>query len=279
MLGIFRKSVWYVSSRTAPFKGKETLVGLIARPSSVGSVRISRGGMSWLVQGHDLNEFTLAVRQNHSSVISDALSREIERHNHRVLWDIGANIGGISLPLLKKHGGLTSVLFEPSAEVAGRLIRNLSINPDILDRAKVMNVALSDSEGLTEFYVSNEPFNSGTAGLGHSHNRFQFPISVQAYTGDSLIAAGKCPVPDIIKIDVEGFEINVFKGLQQTLVKHHPPILFEHSLYRLKERNSAHDETARFLQSLGYTVFRLTDNKPVTSDDLDRDADFMAKVA
>jgi FkbM family methyltransferase len=276
MLSPFRRLVWYVSSKTAPFKGKERVVSLISRPGSTGSVTIQRGGVGWVVQGHDLNEFTIAVRPNHSSLISSALDREIERNNYKVFWDIGANIGAISLPLLRKHSGLTSILFEPSAEVAGRLVRNLSINPDLHDRVKVMNVALSDSEGLTEFYVSNEPFNSGTAGLGFSHNRFRFPVNVQAYTGDGLIAAGKCPVPDLIKIDVEGFEINVFKGLRQTLAKHHPPIVFEHSLYRLKERGSSVDEVSGFLESLGYTVLRLSDRLPVTRADLDQDADFIA---
>jgi FkbM family methyltransferase len=278
MLNIFRKFVWYVSSKTGTFKGKEGFVRLISRPNSLGSITVNRQGVAWLIQGHDLNEFAVAVRKNHSSQISDAISNELKLHNYKVLWDIGANIGAISLPLLKKHDALTSVLFEPSAEVAGRLIRNLSINPNLLGRAIVMNVALSDNEGLTEFYVSNEPFNSGTAGLGLSHNRFQFPVHVQTYTGDGLIASGKCPIPDLIKIDVEGFEINVFRGLQHTLMKHHPPILFEHSLYRLKERDGTHDEVTRFLESLGYTVFRLSDNKPITPADLDKDADFIARA-
>jgi FkbM family methyltransferase len=278
MLNIFRKLIWYVSSKTPTFRRKEGFVRLISRPNSLGTVTISRDGVAWLLQGHDLNEFAIAVRKNHSSLISNALSDEIRLHNRHVLWDIGANIGAISLPLLRKHNELMSVLFEPSAEVAGRLIRNLSINPDLLNRSLIMNIALSDIDALTRFYVSNEPFNSGTAGLGFSHNRFQFPVGVQTYAGDSLIASGKCPAPDLIKIDVEGFEIDVFKGLKGTLLKHHPPILFEHSLYRLRERGCANDEVTRFLESLGYTVFRLSDDKPIAPADLDKDADFIARA-
>ena len=85
-----------------------------------------------------------------------------------IYWDIGANIGGTALPLLKKFDRLHAILFEPSAEVAGRLLSNLSINPAISQRSTVFNVALSDSTGLNDFFVSNEPFNSGTAGLGHT---------------------------------------------------------------------------------------------------------------
>jgi FkbM family methyltransferase len=206
------------------------------------------------------------------------LHDEIELHDHHVLWDIGANIGAISLPLLRKHSRLTSVLFEPSAEVAGRLIRNLAANPDLLARSVIMNIALSDTEGLTKFYVSNETFNSGTAGLGFSHNRFQFPVSVQACTGDVLIASGKCPAPNLIKIDVEGFEINVFKGLERTLAQHRQTILFEHSPYRLKELHAAHDQVIRYLESLSYKVFRLSDNESIEPPDLEKETDFVARA-
>jgi FkbM family methyltransferase len=278
MLNLYRKFIWYLSFRTGPFKGKERLVSLLSRPTGPGSMTVNRDGVAWLIQGHDLNEFAIAVRKTHSSLISGALHEEIELHSHHVLWDIGANIGAISLPLLSKHKELTSVLFEPSAEVAGRLIRNLSINTNLLTRSIIMNIALSDDEGLTEFYVSNEPFNSGTAGLGFSHNRFQFPVSVQAYTGDGLIASGKCPAPDLIKIDVEGFEINVFKGLEQTLTRHHPTILFEHSPYRLKELKAANDQVTRYLESLGYKIFRLSDNRPVMPADLEKETDFIARA-
>lgn len=278
MFNGFRKLVWDVSSKTGTFKGKERFVSLISRPDSLGFVTVNRDGVWWLIQGHDLNEFKIAVRKQHSPLILDTLKNEINNHKYRVLWDIGANIGAISLPLLKQFDGLKSVLFEPSAEVAGRLIRNLANNPDILPRSIIMNIALSDNEGLTSFYVSNEPFNSGTAGLGFSHNRFQFPVGVQTYTGDSLIASEKCPIPDIIKIDVEGFEIGVFKGLRKTLMNHRPTIIFEHNIYRLKERGLAHDEVTRFLESLDYAIFRLSDNGPVTFADLDKDADFIARA-
>ena len=140
-----------------------------------------------------------------------------------------------------------------------------------------MNIALSDSEGLTKFYVSNESFNSGMGGLGLSQSRFQFPVNVQTYTGDNLIASAKCSIPDIIKIDVEGFEINVFRGLKQTLMKHHPTIIFEHAPYKLKERNLVHDEVKRFLESLGYAIYRLSDNSPLTLADLDKEDDFIAR--
>ena len=278
MLSEMRRLIWEAAYRTRPFKGKERLVALLARPRSLDQVTITRQGVNWRLQGHDLNEFAIAVRPNHSGSVSSHLVSEIEKRNVRVLWDIGANIGAITLPLLKSFSALHAVLFEPSAEVAGRLIRNVSINPDVAQRATIMNVALSDSTGIGNFYASSETFNSGVAGLGHSHNRFQFAVRVHTCTGDGLVSSGTCPAPELIKIDVEGFELEVLNGLQRTLIDHRPTILFEHSLYRLKERHQPRNAVTSFLASLGYTLHRSSDGRPITPADLDRDDDLIARA-
>jgi FkbM family methyltransferase len=279
MFAGLRRLIWEASYRTRPFKGKERLVALLSRPRNPDHSTITRQGVNWYLQGHDLNEFAIAVRPNHSRSLSGNLIAEIQRNNVRVFWDIGANIGAITLPLLKTFGAMHATLFEPSAEVAGRLIRNLSINPELAQRATVMNVALADSNGVGNFYVSNETFNSGVAGLGHSHNRFQFAVRVQTYTGDSLVSSGMCPIPELLKIDVEGFELEVLKGLEKTLLERHPTIFFEHAIYRLNERNQPKDAVTQFLESLGYTLYRSSDNKKVTAADLERDDDLIARAS
>jgi len=278
MYKYIRKLIWNISSKTNNFKGKERAVALVSRPRALNQISIKRQGVNWYLQGHDLNEFAIAVRKNHSSLLSDSLNEEIEKNNIKTFWDIGANIGAISLPLLKKFNALQVVLFEPSAEVAGRLIRNLANNPELCSRATILNIALSDTEGINNFYVSNEAFNSGVAGLGHSHNRYEFAVGVQTYSGDSLVESKKYTPPQLIKIDVEGFELEVFKGLKNTLLQYHPAIIFEHSLYRLKERNQSKNSVTIFLESLGYSIFSLSTNKKIIEKDLDIDDDFIARV-
>ena len=192
---------------------------------------------------------------------------------------IGANIGAISLPLLKKFGNLKAVLFEPSPEVAGRLIANLSNNSDLCSRAQILCIALSDKVGISNFFVSNETLNSGVAGLGLSHNRYEFAVGVQTYTGDSLVENNKYPPPQLIKIDVEGFEIEVFKGLKKVLQQYHPTIIFEHNLYRFKERNQPINMVTSFLESLGYSIYSQLSNQKIVDDDLKSDADFIARAS
>jgi len=278
MLNSFRKLIWNLSAQTEHFKGKERIVALLSRPSALSQISIKRQGVNWYLQGHDLNEFAIAVRKNHSSLLSQSLNEEIEKNNINTFWDIGANIGAVALPLLKKFNTLEAVLFEPSAEVAGRLIRNLANNPDLCSRAVILNIALSDSDGINNFYISNETANSGVAGLGHSHNRYKFAVGVQTYTGDSLVESKKYLPPELIKIDVEGFELEVFKGLKKTLLQHQPIIIFEHCLYRLKERNQPANSVTSFLESLGYSIYNQSSNIKISEADLNRDADFIARI-
>ena len=279
LLLLLRKFIWDVSSKTIHFKGKERFVALITRPRSFNKVLIRREGVNWYLHGHDLNEFSIAIRKNHSELLSQFLTNEIESNNIPTFWDIGANIGAITLPILKKFSNLEAVLFEPSPEVAGRLIYNLSINPDLYSRTTILNIALSDSVRINNFFVSNETFNSGVAGLGQSQNRHQFPIGVQTYTGDYLVETNKYAPPQLIKIDVEGFELEVFKGLENTLKQFHPVIIFEHSLYRFKERGQVTNTVISYLESLGYSIYSQLSNQKIIDNDLASDNDFIARFS
>tara|TARA_B110000196_G_C21087466_1_gene635771 strand:+ start:29 stop:616 length:588 start_codon:yes stop_codon:yes gene_type:complete len=195
------------------------------------------------------------------------------------MWDIGANIGAISLPILKKFPDLKVMMFEPSAEVMGKLIKNLSINPDLLGRYEIFNIALSNQNGLNKFYTSNEEFNSKVSGLGHSHNRFKFHVKVQTYSGDDLILNNDVPIPQIIKIDVEGFEFEVLQGLKNILTKYSLIIIFEHCIYRLDERKHSKDKIINFLKSFGYKFYNIENNLEISNNDLFENNDFIAKFS
>jgi FkbM family methyltransferase len=272
-----KKIVWWLSYKTPNFKGKGKLVGLFTRPNKSREVKIKREGVNWNIYAQDLMEFNMAIRKGYQPEILKILSSEIKKKKLKIMWDIGANIGTISLPILKKFPELRIILFEPSAEVMGKLIKNLSINPDLLGRYEIFNIALSDQNGLNKFYTSNEEFNSGTAGLGHSHNRFKFHVKVQSYTGDDLILNNEVAIPEIIKIDVEGFEFEILQGLKNTLTKYKPIIIFEHCIYRINERKHSKDKILNFLKSFNYKFYNIENNLEISNNDLSNDGDFIAR--
>lgn len=118
-----------------------------------------------------------------------------------IIWDVGANVGTYSI-LGALAGGRVEA-FEPGSDALGRLEKNAALN-DV--SVEVHEYALSDHNG--ESVLSAET-HSG-------HRQLTADGSgdvVQVRRGDDIDA----PEPDIVKIDVEGAEMDVVRGMPETL--------------------------------------------------------------
>jgi len=251
-------------------RGKDRLMrGAIRAISGSGTTVITRGAVRYAVGGIDLIDYYIMSHETESPIVVDLLSREIG-DRAAVFWDIGANVGGVALPLLRRCKNLTAVLFEPSPSVCGRLMHNLQLNPDLAARATVISAALSDTTGWAEFFPSGHVENSGIGGLASAGNRLRVGLKVACCRADAL--PEDIPRPDIVKIDVEGFELEVLQGMGR-LLKSRPSVLFEHQPSLFPPRGLAVDAVVRHLERLGYAV---TSTRYV-SVDLDRSDDLFAK--
>jgi FkbM family methyltransferase len=134
-----------------------------------------------------------------------------------VFFDIGAYTGIYSLLASSVNRAVQIVAFEPNPGIYPYLLRNISVN-NLTDRVKAEKLALSDKNGLGHFYV---PSDVTAARL--LNNKITGSFEVKTITGDNYWL-GKL---DLIKIDVEGYEINVLKGIQNLLTKHHPCMFIE----------------------------------------------------
>ncbi|MFO7446773.1 MAG: FkbM family methyltransferase [Ignavibacteriaceae bacterium] len=134
-----------------------------------------------------------------------------------VFWDIGANIGLYSL-VISKNVILQNKIyaFEPEEDTFNLLQSNIKLN----DARNVYahQLALGNEVGEKIFYSSDTP-NFGA----HSFvQRTDFKVKkhgkkVKIYTGDKLIEEKKAETPSAVKIDVEGAEILVLKGMTALL--------------------------------------------------------------
>lgn len=129
-----------------------------------------------------------------------------------VVWDIGANIGLHALSINKLRPNTRCFCFEPFYENFQQLMFNASLNSDI--KINAFNFGLSSSISLQRMYST--PRNHGRTGFHEMRGTSPSEIQVLAIDGDSLIAAGIL-MPNIIKIDVEGHELEVFKGMDKVL--------------------------------------------------------------
>jgi len=138
-----------------------------------------------------------------------------------VLWDVGANVGLVSLHFSHPSFGLKRIhAFEPSVGPRKCLESLLGSHA----RACVHSFGLSSSahKGLLKSRSGDSSYGTVLPETD-SHGG----ETVRLESGDALVAAG-LERPHMIKIDVEGHEPEVFSGLVQTIRTYKPIIFFEH---------------------------------------------------
>jgi FkbM family methyltransferase len=137
-----------------------------------------------------------------------------------VFYDIGANVGAYSLVAVKKPGGGPRVFaFEPSYANVSSLSANIVLN-DAADQITPMPFALSNSDGLTVFGLrALEPGSARhTLGDGPSEEGpTLYRQPVMAFRLDELIDRYGLPLPNHIKLDVDGGEMAVLEGAARAL--------------------------------------------------------------
>jgi FkbM family methyltransferase len=140
-----------------------------------------------------------------------------------VLWDVGANVGMVSGHFAHPRFQLSSLhAFEPNPAPFKTLRSLLSNNT----RCVVHPFGMGDQDQTITMSLSR-----GGSVIGSVVHDFHEgkQIQVQVHRGDTALRELRLPVPHVIKIDVEGFEPNVFAGLTETIAQHHPVLAFEHT--------------------------------------------------
>jgi len=156
--------------------------------------------------------------------------------------DIGANRGIYSYWMSKKAGnGGKVIAFEPQPEL-GFFLEDLK-KDFYLHNLIIENKALSDHCG-NEFLYRNE-VGSGGASLNEQALFEKFEVEVISL--DEYFKSKYFPKISLIKCDVEGHELNVFKGAENILKEYKPFLLFECHHEAAKEGN-----LFSFLTGLGY---------------------------
>ena len=133
--------------------------------------------------------------------------------------DVGASIGYYTLLAAKRVGNDGSVYaFEPHPPSFERLIENVKLND--WKNVQAFNFAISDKKGEKKLYV----FKSGRAsGSGFALRNDSVPITVKTMPLEDAV---KTDI-DLVKMDIEGAEVEVLKGMERTLAKGKVKIICE----------------------------------------------------
>lgn len=132
--------------------------------------------------------------------------------------DVGANIGNHAI-YLRSHVSEVVLAVEPNPAIVPVLRSNIGLTQGIL----VAEVALGAKEGSGQVLMPDGA--SGNIGMAQIR---ESDGPIQITTLDSLVSGMKIPAPVLlIKIDVEGMELDVLKGARVTLIEYEPHLLIE----------------------------------------------------
>ncbi|MFD2864308.1 FkbM family methyltransferase [Mucilaginibacter antarcticus] len=173
-----------------------------------------------------------------------------------IALDIGANIGLQSLRMSLAVGAHGKVLaFEPLQYLQEKFSKNTQLNR--VDNVTLFPFALADAAAEEDFKINTNSWNQGTFTLSDKVSGDETQ-RVVIKVADDLNEVKALDRLDLIKIDVEGFEYNVLRGLNQTLKQHKPRILFEYDENYWLRAGSTMADCYQFLQALNYRFYQVS---------------------
>ena len=169
------------------------------------------------------------------------------------LLDLGANIGAITIPLAKQRQDLKIVCVEAAPWIANYLKENLANNK--LSAIPIVNKALYNVNDLElNFYSPKGKFGKGSLSPVFTDDA----VKVKTITLDTLVSDLDIDKVNLIKIDVEGYERNVFTGGAKLLTSEKAPgILFEFVDWAEKHAGFAPGDAQSLLLEWGYTLYKI----------------------
>jgi len=189
--------------------------------------------------------------------------------SNKTVYDIGGHVGIMALFFSRMAGSAGSVItMEPNPINVSRIKDNLALN--CIQNVEVIQTAVGDQQGRAELV-----FGSTETAMGSLNKEIKesieldkesIAITVDIDLLDQIVESRRLKMPDFVKIDVEGFEINVLRGMKKIIEKVKPELFLEvHGMtYETKEKNVK--EIVQFLLENKYSVYHVESETPIQAE-------------
>ena len=179
--------------------------------------------------------------------------------------DVGANFGTFSLLASRIVGPSGKVIaIEPQPRLASMISRSTELSG--VTNCDVVGVAAGRNEGDATLLVPRD--DSGRAGFfaGFSGRRAHEKVKVKVTTLDRMLEGHDPRMGLMLKIDVEGSELDVIEGSAKTIAQLRPPIMIELNPWSAAAAGRQTKEIIDRLVALGYSSFSTAADFPSTLD-------------
>jgi FkbM family methyltransferase len=230
----------------------------LAVPTGLSEITIAGGelaGCHFLLDLHEEKEYWLGTYEPDLQ-----LAMKILVEPGWVIYDIGANIGYITLllcKLLKAQGHV--IAFEALPANVERLNKNLKMNPDISLVAEVIPAAVTNLQGTVRFLVSDSIATGKAEGSAGRQGKYHSHIDVDGITIDHFVYEQGHPIPQMIKMDIEGGEGLALSGMKRLLSESRPLFVIE------LHGSEANQIVWQILNIAKYSLFHLEKNYPLVN--------------
>lgn len=193
----------------------------------------------------------IATQGNWEPKITERLATFVKPN--MVFLDIGSNIGYYSLfvsSLLKNTGEVYA--FEPITSLFNQINESIKLNG--FTNIKALQTALGNEKAEKEIYLRDENM-GGSSLIDYKDLNIVRVSSIEKIMVDKLDSVlPKNTKVDLIKIDVEGYELEALQGAKKILEAQHPVIFMEFSpVFYEQDRKGKTQEMITFLEELNYT--------------------------
>lgn len=217
-----------------------------------------RGGLNWRLDLREGIDFSVFLLGKFEPSVINAYRRLIAPGS--TVIDIGANIGSHTLPLAAQVGASGRVVaVEPTLYAFERLVEHIALNPDIASHVTPIQMMLmgSPQAKLATAIESSWPLETPEGAHGEHAGVAKATTGAAVGTLNDLVANLSLDRVDVVKLDVDGYDVEVLRGAKDVLTEFRPIVFFEHSPYVIREKGYRAEELSEILQSAGYTFHDL----------------------
>ena len=249
----------FLSRKTPYFRGKWRVTGFIferwlLRSRKQQTIKLARGMRIHCKLWDEVQNAIWWNGPNYERKESKFIRRYLKPG--MVFFDVGSNVGYYTLlaaPIVGKDGKVHA--FEPVSEQHADLRANL-------ERNKLKNVVperliITDRAGTMEINLGSED-NAGTASVNLVYRENRPTERVDCTTLDAYLHERGVTRLDVLKIDVEGHEPFVLRGMTETLRKLRPLLLVEVRGDMLEEVGSSREALFEQIAAHDYAPYALT---------------------